>query len=275
MRLFLFQAVRALVSCTKKQALMCLTVETGRLPRELFLSSSVLASYTLSWLKMRTQFVHSTKTGRCWFRAQKKQAPMCLTVETGRLPRELFLPSLHLQADFFFGRNANPIQVQALEDGSIAISSTKKASTDVLATVETGRLASELFLSSSVLASYTLSWSKMRTQFKASFKDGLITISSTKKASTDVLATVETGRLASELFLPSLHLQADFFFGRNANPIQVQALEDGSITISSTKKASTDVLAFLWCEKRESNPYGITTRPSNVRVYQFRHSRIY
>lgn len=29
-------------------------------------------------------------------------------------------------------------------------------------------------MSSSVLASYTLSWSKMRTQFKASFKDGLI-----------------------------------------------------------------------------------------------------
>ncbi len=28
-----------------------------------------------------------------------------------------------------------------------------------------------------------------------------------------------------------------------------------------------------WCGKRESNPYGKTTRPSNVRVCQFRHSR--
>ena len=29
-----------------------------------------------------------------------------------------------------------------------------------------------------------------------------------------------------------------------------------------------------WCEKRDLNPYGESTRPSNVRVYQFRHSRI-
>ena len=28
-----------------------------------------------------------------------------------------------------------------------------------------------------------------------------------------------------------------------------------------------------WCEKRDLNPYGESTRPSNVRVYQFRHSR--
>lgn len=29
----------------------------------------------------------------------------------------------------------------------------------------------------------------------------------------------------------------------------------------------------LWCERRDLNPYGITTRPSNVRVCRFRHSR--
>lgn len=29
-----------------------------------------------------------------------------------------------------------------------------------------------------------------------------------------------------------------------------------------------------WCERRDLNPYGITTRPSNVRVCQFRHSRV-
>ncbi len=28
-----------------------------------------------------------------------------------------------------------------------------------------------------------------------------------------------------------------------------------------------------WCGKRGSNPYGKTTRPSNVRVCLFRHSR--
>ena len=33
--------------------------------------------------------------------------------------------------------------------------------------------------------------------------------------------------------------------------------------------------AFWWCEKRDLNPYGESTRPSNVRVCQFRHSRIY
>ena len=31
---------------------------------------------------------------------------------------------------------------------------------------------------------------------------------------------------------------------------------------------------FSWCERRDLNPYGVTTRPSNVRVCQFRHSRI-
>ena len=29
----------------------------------------------------------------------------------------------------------------------------------------------------------------------------------------------------------------------------------------------------VWCAKRDLNPYGKTTRPSNVRVCQFRHSR--
>ena len=32
-------------------------------------------------------------------------------------------------------------------------------------------------------------------------------------------------------------------------------------------------LRFYWCGRRELNPYGKTTRPSNVRVCQFRHSR--
>ena len=32
-------------------------------------------------------------------------------------------------------------------------------------------------------------------------------------------------------------------------------------------------LGYFWCGRRELNPYGKTTRPSNVRVCQFRHSR--
>ena len=32
--------------------------------------------------------------------------------------------------------------------------------------------------------------------------------------------------------------------------------------------------SYFWCERRDLNPYGITTRPSNVRVCRFRHSRI-
>ena len=41
------------------------------------------------------------------------------------------------------------------------------------------------------------------------------------------------------------------------------------------KKALAIASAFFWCERRDLNPYGITTRPSNVRVCRFRHSRIF
>ena len=35
------------------------------------------------------------------------------------------------------------------------------------------------------------------------------------------------------------------------------------------------VLPFIkWCEERDLNPHGITIRPSNVRVCQFRHPHI-
>ena len=51
----------------------------------------------------------------------------------------------------------------------------------------------------------------------------------------------------------------------------------GSASVGSyqNKKQGGKPLCFLfWCEKRDLNPYGVTTRPSNVRVCQFRHSRI-
>ena len=44
------------------------------------------------------------------------------------------------------------------------------------------------------------------------------------------------------------------------------------------KKQKADKLKvhlLFWCERRDLNPYGITTRPSNVRVCRFRHSRIF
>ena len=45
---------------------------------------------------------------------------------------------------------------------------------------------------------------------------------------------------------------------------------------SQTKqKSRPSGLLFAWCERRDLNPYGGTTRPSNVRVCQFRHSRIF
>ena len=46
-----------------------------------------------------------------------------------------------------------------------------------------------------------------------------------------------------------------------------------SVARDKTKRTPDGVLLF-WCEKRDLNPYGVTTRPSNVRVCQFRHSRV-
>ena len=42
-----------------------------------------------------------------------------------------------------------------------------------------------------------------------------------------------------------------------------------------SKKDTKLVSFFVWCEKRDLNPYEQITRPSNVRVCQFRHSRIF
>ena len=45
------------------------------------------------------------------------------------------------------------------------------------------------------------------------------------------------------------------------------------ITPHKTKSRVPLVLCFCWCGRRELNPYCKTTRPSNERVCQFRHSR--
>ena len=48
------------------------------------------------------------------------------------------------------------------------------------------------------------------------------------------------------------------------------------VTDFSTKKNRNGVKSVpMWCEGPDLNRYGVTTRPSNVRVCQFRHHRIF
>ena len=50
-----------------------------------------------------------------------------------------------------------------------------------------------------------------------------------------------------------------------------------SLFIVSYKTKKDDIKSsfLFWCEKRDLNPYEQITSPSNVRVCQFRHSRIF
>ncbi len=54
----------------------------------------------------------------------------------------------------------------------------------------------------------------------------------------------------------------------NTNVVQT------STFLQKNKEFTQKCKLFIWCEGRDLNPYGITTRPSNVRVCRFRHSRI-
>ena len=46
-------------------------------------------------------------------------------------------------------------------------------------------------------------------------------------------------------------------------------------TISNRARSTSYATSpYCWCGRRDLNPYGKTTRPSNVRVCQFRHFRI-
>ena len=47
-----------------------------------------------------------------------------------------------------------------------------------------------------------------------------------------------------------------------------------SLVPLKTKRANRLVCSFCWCGKRDLNPYIKDTRPSNVRVCRFRHSRV-
>ena len=60
------------------------------------------------------------------------------------------------------------------------------------------------------------------------------------------------------------------------NPQKLAHSLRGTPTATWIKKEVTfgrQKLLLFWCGRRELNPYGKTTRPSNVRVCQFRHSR--
>ncbi len=46
-----------------------------------------------------------------------------------------------------------------------------------------------------------------------------------------------------------------------------------SSPVSFSMKKQQPFRIAVWCERRDLNPYGKSTRPSNVRVCQFRHSR--
>ena len=49
----------------------------------------------------------------------------------------------------------------------------------------------------------------------------------------------------------------------------------GNVLVELKNRTERNVQSCFWCERRDLNPYGITTRPSNVRVCRFRHSRIF
>ena len=60
---------------------------------------------------------------------------------------------------------------------------------------------------------------------------------------------------------------------KNQNPRCLLMLQLESSPTS--KQKGQRMLSFLfWCGRRDLNPYGKTTRPSNVRVCQFRHFRV-
>ena len=48
-----------------------------------------------------------------------------------------------------------------------------------------------------------------------------------------------------------------------------------NVLVELKNRTERNVQSCFWCERRDLNPYGITTRPSNVRVCRFRHSRIF
>ena len=61
---------------------------------------------------------------------------------------------------------------------------------------------------------------------------------------------------------------------KNSPPDCFFTLRPSRVQAPLKKKRAAVATLYIWCERRDLNPYGITTRPSNVRVCRFRHSRI-
>ena len=85
-----------------------------------------------------------------------------------------------------------------------------------------------------------------------------------------LVATTQSRELISTLLRSSVFRGSDntLCCHSRALPFKPRCLN------SHKKRRHTEVYRLFWCEKRDLNPYGVTTRPSNVRVCQFRHSRI-
>ena len=85
-----------------------------------------------------------------------------------------------------------------------------------------------------------------------------------------LVATTQSRELISALLRSSVFRGSDntLCCHSRALPFKPRCLN------SHKKRRHTEVYRLFWCEKRDLNPYGVTTRPSNVRVCQFRHSRI-
>ena len=76
-------------------------------------------------------------------------------------------------------------------------------------------------------------------------------------------------------FLISALLRSSVFRGSDSPPdCHSLPLPFKSRQIKTQKNTAYRSMPYFWCEKRDLNPYGVTTRPSNVRVCQFRHSRV-
>ena len=82
----------------------------------------------------------------------------------------------------------------------------------------------------------------------------------------------ETG-LKNPALRPKNSKKQSLLYAKQSNSYELESFGIGKL-IRKRYGRHLPSISF-WCEKRDLNPYGVTTRPSNVRVCQFRHSRIF
>ena len=74
-------------------------------------------------------------------------------------------------------------------------------------------------------------------------------------------------------FAPELECKQSAVANFGKKRAKVRSASGFNRSHKNKKRISGWKSSFCWCGRRELNPYGKTTRPSNVRVCQFRHSR--